>query len=168
MEYTVNVDRAAYKRRDVIAATGIPESSLNRWQSRGLMIGATVDVPGTGHHWLFSIVDVARLAAISALIKNGLSVSDAILVIDSAITGKEYWAKLIERREDHLFVCVRRREGEQVISEVHCGFRQVQIFLTEEPDGCGPNEREIELPPINRSIFDVGPVVRNAIKALLK
>jgi hypothetical protein len=112
--------------------------------------------------------EVARLAAISVLLKAGLSAGEAADALGRSMTGPAYWRTLVERGEEHIFVCVERYKGGPVTSEVHCRMKDVEQFLTEPSEGCRLGEEEAELPPVNRAFFDVGPAILAALRALHK
>ena len=156
-----------YTVGQVAGALGLRLAAFRTWARRHYFGLSETEA---GQWRKFSAQDVARLAAIASLTAQGLSVSDAAHVIDCPITGPNYWHALVERREKHIFVCVARVPGDPIdpiISEVYACADQVQTFLTEPTEGC-QGAGGIDLQPVARSVFDVGPAVSAAVQALPK
>jgi DNA-binding transcriptional MerR regulator len=154
-----------YTAGQVAQALGLPLAAFRTWARRHYLGFPETEM---GQWRKFSAQDVARLAAIANLTTQGLSVSDAARVVDCSITGPNYWHALVERGCAHIFACVGRRGGDPIISEIYADAAQVQTFLTEPTGGCLVGDEELDLRLEDRSVFDVGPAVSAAVKALPK
>jgi len=153
-----------YTAGQVARALRLPLTAFRTWARRAYLGFPETETEGQWRK--FSAQDVARLAAIANLTAQGLSVSDAAAVIDCPITGPDYWHAMVERGDEHIFVCVERRAGDTIRSEIFPDASSVKIFLTEPMEGCqvGTDDADqVNHRPVYRSVFDVGPAVVAAV-----
>jgi len=74
----LNFDESSFGNRDLTAATGLASTTIQTWVNRGVLsLSAQQRNPGAGQKRIYSALEIARIAAMKALIDRGLAASSA-------------------------------------------------------------------------------------------
>jgi len=152
----------AFGNADLIAATGVSAAKLQTWANRGVLpIPENCRNPGAGKKRLYSGLDIARIAAMQALTRLGVSASAAAKVIGRIESGQtaDAWMQALALTSPHVYVFIA--DG-GAIPAIYAGDDETAVAhilrrLHAEPGG-GAEKR--------MAVFDVGPDVCRALQRL--
>jgi DNA-binding transcriptional MerR regulator len=95
---------------DIAAATGLSATTIQTWANRGILaLSGMQRNPGIGQKRLYSGLDIARIAAMKALIDRGVSASAAgqiALRLERSPQTAGGWRRALEESAPHIHVFV--------------------------------------------------------------
>jgi DNA-binding transcriptional MerR regulator len=158
----MDLAQGAFGNADLIAATGMSAATLQTWANRGILpLPENRRNPGAGKKRLYSGLDVARVAAMQALTRLGVSASAAAKIIGRMESGQmaDAWMQALTLASTHVYVFIA--DG-GAIPAIYAGDDETAVAhiprrLHAEPGGGA--EKSV-------AVFDVGPNVCRALLSL--
>jgi len=160
----MNFDQTIYDNADVTAATGISAATIQTWANRGiLMLTKQQQNPGPGQKRLYSILDIARIAATQSLISYGMNASVAGRLAASLEHEPHdgEWREALQENTGRIYILVVDG-GVSAIRSDALAADHVRNVLSEDCQGgftgSATNLRS------EVAMFNVGPAVSDALR----
>jgi len=106
----LNFDESSFGNSDLTAATGLASTTIQTWVNRGVLpLSAQQRNPGAGQKRIYSALEIARIAAMKALIDRGMAASSAgqlALRLERSPQTASGWRTALEDGASHIHVFV--------------------------------------------------------------
>ena len=163
----MNFEQTIYDNTDVTAATGLSAATIQTWANRGvLMLTKQQQNPGPGQKRLYSLFDIARIAATQSLISYGLNASMAGRIAFRLERGlcAEQWKRAIQKNTQQIYIFLVDGDIGAICTD-RSAVDDIRNLLSEDcPAGLGgPLDSGTQI-QTKVAVFNIGPTLSNAVQ----